>query len=649
MINLEELKKKCVVFDIETSAVYPDSGKKIDIRIDFENYVKYAKVKWFGAYSYKDDCLICDQAVGNEDHIREFMDKHEVLVGYNNEDFDTPIMLNNGLMSERKHYKQVDCLPTLAPRTFAKRDGTTFKGRGGLMGFKTKNNQLRTWAQALGLKTQKGDIDYNIFFQDVWTEEQKKEIIMYLKGDVMATKEMFDMLWQFWKPFTKFISEKNVENLSWIRSSIASLTYKAACFKLGVEETYGEPSDKPKEEMGGRVIEPKYQEARGVWYVDFASLYPHIYAMFNLFAEIDMNSTLKEATNYLDKKLWNGNDVFKVKGYYDISTIHPLSLHIAEFLKRRIWLKKNEPDNPEIYAIKIFLNSLYGAQRSPIFEQIHTENGGWDCCWLGQQIQELTETMMGEMGFETIAGDTDSIFILPKEGTDQSQAFVKECLAKVVNKIKANAPFPVDTFDIDLEIKVPLEYVMWPFSMQPIEGPDGKNLKEGNRLIKKLKGKKKNYVYTYKMDGSRKLKIMGLPIIKDNATALGQRILERDIKPRIMEHGTAKFSKEVINGILNYYIKDSDNLSLLAREFKVKPAHTYKSDTQLQAQISEGYFGGQDGVAYLIKNKSVGKAGKGSKYATAQEIIEAGLSVDDLDLTKVKNELEPFVEVKNGK
>jgi hypothetical protein len=49
--RLEELKKSTVVLDIETSAQYPD-GEVIDISTNFEDYVKFARVKWVGLYSY---------------------------------------------------------------------------------------------------------------------------------------------------------------------------------------------------------------------------------------------------------------------------------------------------------------------------------------------------------------------------------------------------------------------------------------------------------------------------------------------------------------------------------------------------------------------------------------------------------------------
>jgi len=147
-----------------------------------------------------------------------------------------------------------------------------------------KKHFIKTYSRSNATRLSKGrNRLYNLCKND-WSESETKEIIKYLHNDVMATKQMFDKLWNFWMPFTKLIPEQSIADLSWIRSSISSLTYKAACSSINVKPTYGETASK-KEEMGGRVIEPKYEEKRSVWYVDFASLYPHIFCMFNLFNE----------------------------------------------------------------------------------------------------------------------------------------------------------------------------------------------------------------------------------------------------------------------------------------------------------------------------------------------------------------------------
>lgn len=626
--NLEEIKKSALVLDIETASF--KDGREVNIRTDFDDYIKNAKVKWFGAYSYQDNKTYLLNPQKDSSLILQLLREHNIFIGFNCDEFDLPILVNNGFIDIDRKYLSVDCkvvLGTIKERT---KDGYSYKNRAELMNVKLKNNHLRGIAESFNLETQKGNIDYKIFFQNQWSEEETEEIKRYLEGDILATKQLFDRLWDFWFPFTEFLDENSIYNLSWIRSSIASLTYKAACHVYGVTPTYSEIKSS-KEEMGGRVIEPKYEEMKGVWYVDFASLYPHIFSMFNLFSEVNPE---------LYPDAWHGNDMFEVKGYYDISSWNLLSKEVSKRLEERIKLKETDKTNPMIYALKIFLNSLYGCARSPIFERVHTPNCGWDCCWLGQQIHNFTEDKMTEFGFETIAGDSDSLFVKATDDKYNTREYVKTCLEYIVKQIKDNVPFPVKTFKIDIEDY--LDYIMWPFSEQPIQDENGNNIKKGNRLVKVRKGRKKNYLYIC----GDKIKLVGLPIMKDNATSLSITIYEEVLKPLILKNKSAKFDKEFIQKNINEYLAKEEVMELMAREYKVNKASSYKLYSQIQAQISANYFSGESGTIKLIKNNKIGKVGKGQLYCTIQEALSNSLTADDLDLEKVYNELEPFIKHK---
>lgn len=657
---LPNIKNSALVFDIETCAFYPHNGKCINISSDFVGYVQFAEVKWFGAYSYKTGQVYLYNVKDDRDKIIKLFETHKILVGFNSEEFDYPILINNGLCPNNKRFIHVDCMQILGKSNFKNRQGYPYKNRGELMDYSFKNNKLRTIAETMKLETQKGDIDYKIFEKDTWTEEEIIEIKKYLKDDIMAPKQMFDKLWNYWKPFTEMLNEKYVRDLSWLRNSIASLIYKCVCSLSGVEATYSEHKSK-KEEMGGNVIEPKYEEATDVWYVDFASLYPHLMIMFNLFAETVPGT---------DKDTWHGNDLFKVKGYYNISEPHFLSGVVKEKLKERINLKKTDKDNPMVYTIKIFCNGLYGLIRSPLFEKMHSENGGWDTCWCGQQIQKLASDMMEEFGFETLGGDTDSLMLRAYDKKNSNEKYVRECLNKIVNKIDLNVPFPVGTFNIDIEEHI--KYIKFPFSLEPVveekirkqlkdnsvEGyikkeEDGKKIiiqassnkivKKGRTWVKELRAKKKNYLYSYEKDGKTEIELIGLPIKKDNATPLGLKIYKEILKEQIIKQNHANFTKEYVDGVINKWLKSPEILKLLAVEYKIKPAHTYKKESQIQAQISNGYLNGQDGIIFLIKNNKIGKAGKGDKYCTVDEAKEAGLTTNELILDKTYKELEPFI------
>lgn len=636
LANLEQVKKSILVFDIETSSFYPNDNREINIRSDFESYVRFAKVKWFGCYSYLHDKEYFF-AINNNSipEIMQLLQEHNILCGFNSEEFDFRILVNNGFVDVEKKYLHIDIMQIMGTSTFKNKSGYAYKNRGALMEYKFKNNSLRCMAETMKLDFLKGDIDYSIFHKSTWTIAEEKEIIQYLRSDVMATKQLFEKLWDYWLPFAELLEVKNIYDLSWIRSSIASLTYKAACKVLATDATYADKGEEDtSEQMGGNVYLPKYEELKGVWYVDVGSLYPHMFAMGNLTAEVN-------PANISDKrKVWRGNDVFKVKGCYDITEWHPLAKYIASKLKERITLKETDPKNPFIYTLKIFLNGLYGVMRSPIFEKVHTPNCGWDCCYLGQQVQALIKEMLEQFGFEVVMGDTDSCFFIAKEGTDNSRAYVQECLTQIADIIKDNFPFPVDTFKIGIEHY--LDYLMVPFEEQTITLEDGSNKKEGGRLVYERKGKKKNYLMIYKDKEETIVKLVGLPIKKDNSTQLSMRIYDEILKPEIIKNIRAKFPKSFLDNIINDYLKKPEILQLLSQEYKVNAASSYKTNC-IQKQISDAYFKGTEGVIRLVKNSKVGKCGKGTLYATVEEVTNAKLTREELDLDKVEQELSPFV------
>lgn len=628
-----QLKRDCLIIDIETSASFAN-GEEISITSQFEKYIECAQVKWFGAYSYARNAYFILDARKNRGFIINLLNTHNTIIGFNSQEFDYPILKNNGyIINERKRPVHIDCMQILGKSVFFNRDGYAYKNRGELMDYKFKNNSLKTMAEEMKLDFQKGDIDFQLLKKNVWTPEEENEIKTYLKNDILITKQMFEKLWNFWSPFTELLNIKYVRDFSWIRNSIAALTYKAACSYLNVEPTYSETETK-EEKMGGNVLLPKYEEARNVWYVDFASLYPHLLCMFNLLAE---KTDPKEA-----EKLWHGNEMFKVKGYYDIGRPHPLNMQIQKKLSERIQLKKLDKNNPMIYAIKIYLNSLYGVVRSPIFEKLHTPNAGWDTCWLGQQVQGYVIKRMNEFGFEGIYGDTDSGMFITKDESKNNKDYVRECLTTIVKEINKNTPFPIGTFDINIESFI--DYIMFPFSEEPIEDENGKNIKEKNKLVKEYKGKKKNYLYIHQNGEKKEVVLVGLPVKKENATSLGIKIFTEVLEPLILKQIHAKFSYDFIKETINTYLKQDKILELIAQEYKIKPLSTYKLESQIQAQISKAYFNGQEGIISLIKNKKVGKVGKGVRYCTIEEAKEAKLTEDDLDLKKLWNELMPFID-----
>ena len=120
------------------------------------------------------------------------------------------------------------------------------------------------------------------------------------------------------------------------------------------------------------------------------------------------------------------------------------------------------------------------------------------------------------------------------------------------------------------------------------------------------------------------------------------KIYKEVLEEKIIEQQHGNFDRTYIESTVDEWLKKPDIMKLLAIEYKIKPANTYKKESQIQAQISRGYLNGEDGIVFLIKNSKVGSAGKGWKYCTIDEAIKNKLTIKDIDLTKLFNELEPF-------
>jgi len=587
-------KKDILILDIETYS-------EADINQEFDKYVETAKVKWIGFYSYNSEKYHEIEVLGNENLVIEFIRAHKFIITFNGDDFDIPILKNNNLWPEG--YKISGDLKKILSSNIL-----WGKKRGELMGYKYKKDKLKIMSKVMGTPVEKGDIDYMIFKKDIYSDDEKTEIKKYLRIDIELTKFLFDKVYNFWLPFSNFISEKNRDKYCWITSSIASVVYKTACNIMNWPETYGEKGEKTK--GGGRTIEPRVEEAWDVWYLDVTSLYPHIYAMFSLLCEVNAET----------EKAWHGNQFFKVEGYYDISKPHKLALDMMQKLKTRLKLKKEDPTNGLIYAYKIYLNTFYGTNRSKVFENLYTPNSGKDCCYLGRQINRIMETMMDNMGYTTIAGDTDSVFVQYRDGI-KTYDEVKESLKMIVAFINTNVPFPQETFNIDIEKKI--DYIMY--------------VKEEGK-----KAKKKNYAYVYsKKDGSKHLIVMGLPIIKTNSTKLGPLILEKHIKPRMIKELRGKFEKSWMEKLIKEELEKDLGLMLIEYKSSAYTSYKFLGRSCLTAQISKHYLNEKSGIISLIKNKRIGRVGGAFKYCTLEESKD--LDISDLDLKKVYNELSPFV------
>jgi DNA polymerase elongation subunit (family B) len=138
-----QLKRDCLIVDIETWAEFAN-GQEINISYQFENYVDCAQIKWFGAYSYARNAFYILEAKKNKGFIINLLNTHNTIIGFNSQEFDYPILKNNGyIINEKKRPVHIDCMQILGKSVFSNRDGYAYKNRGELMDYKFKNNSLK--------------------------------------------------------------------------------------------------------------------------------------------------------------------------------------------------------------------------------------------------------------------------------------------------------------------------------------------------------------------------------------------------------------------------------------------------------------------------------------------------------------------------
>lgn len=642
--------QEVLVFDIETSS-FDLNNNSIDLKNNFDEYIKYAITKWVGCYSYKYDKYYNFNAITQRDEIYNLFNLHQTIVGFNSEDFDLPILKSNNLIPN-KYFKHIDIMKVLGINNYK----PGYKQRSVYMGVKLQEtiidgkvygkNSLQGMAKAFHIDTLKGDINYDIFNKNSWNNQEIEEIIKYLQKDVEITKLLFDKTFNFWKLFADWLYPGDVKKWAWIDSTIAVLTYLAACKIKNVEPTFGKKG--AKEEMGGRAVIPTQEETFGAHYLDETSKYPHLFSEFNLFSEVDVTGKSKETIQKaIDMGLlFHGNEKFKCRGYYDIRKHGNLEIALITKLKTRFAIKKvlknykktgiRDIEVPELlkdvipdnkltdeiieklqgleYAIKIFANSLYGAVRDAVFEQISTPNAGYDCCWIGQQLHKYVQDFLESKGFKVVGGFTDSWFV---ENKNISADEITKLVNNYLNELKQYMPFPEDTHTIGYECYI--DYIVY------------------NKDKKTNQYKKNNYAFI----SDNKIKIVGFPIKKENANKLSLYLFKNFLEKEALEKGRIKFDKSYLNNLIHQELQK--DITLAAVNFKCNDFNSYKKEGQIQAQISKHYLDGKSGNINVIKNTKYGKVGQGDKYCSIDEVKKYNIQIKDLVLDKVWNELEPFI------
>jgi DNA polymerase elongation subunit (family B) len=521
----------------------------------------------------------------DEDKIKELLQRHRVIITFNGDFYDIPILQRHGLWSSL--HLSIDTRVIL-------------KKRGMFVGAKDISLSLNNVAKHFNLEQHKmEDFDYSILNKDDWSEEELVRIKEYTLQDIKVTKQLYDYLAKFFEPFKEFLSPRDNHNFSWLRSSMAVYSYKVFCKEAGLPEEYDSEAGHEDYEGGFVLMPTKSEEHDDVYVLDFNSLYPHNNIQANLF------SWHCNCCNEAEK--WRGNEMFPIKGAYCSKHQGKIEEVIQRFYKlRREW--KQKKDKRE-YVLKIVLNVLYGITGNSAFKSMYHKETAADCTLIGRQCLKTAVEHFEKAGYEVLYGDTDSVFIKDPFKDKERLLRVKD---ELIVKLKANLPFPSDTFDmgIDAEIKH-----LWFFKL-------------GNAY------KKKHYLFVTKQG---EIVIKGLPMIKGDSSGIALAVFNRCMAEQV-KGGNIKFKYGAIRE--NAYKMIDEDLLLVARRIIVKPFDWYAKGSQLQAMIAKKYGSGNH---LLIPNRYLG-VGQTVKYCTVDEFRERGYTAHAVVLNKMWSELEPFLD-----
>jgi len=382
--------KSFLIYDIET-----DSKK-----------TEKANLKWFGAYSYSDEKYYLFDYT-KKDKIKKILKEHKYHIGFNNKNFDNPI-IEKFLEENCFEYKIIsDLWEILAPKG-REGFGKYNKNRLAVMGFKEfENYKLKTIIKELKLDNEnKGEIDYNIFKKDLWTQKEKIKIKKYLKQDIIITKKLMEWYWDQFHPLGELLSKEDKRKLKHLRSSIPSLAYSIICNKAGLPTTFEEKRPKNlKSYPGGHHINPRWNLVKGnIIEIDFTSAYPHAMIMGNLFSP--------------SKEGWNGNNYYSLQGTYNNKEKGKIEAAINQIFQERLKAKQ-EKNTPKNLSYKLVINSIYGLTGNWKFKSLYNPTTAADCTHIVRTWMKKLAKHLEENGFQCLYGFTDSIFIKIPEGLNK--------------------------------------------------------------------------------------------------------------------------------------------------------------------------------------------------------------------------------------
>lgn len=597
------MSEEVLVYDIETRVFgKPDPNRD--------------RLKIFGCYSFKTNKYYL---LEKKEDIQKAINSHRFIVGFNNKDYDNPILKREGINLQ---YKTVIDLRELISKRAA-----VIKIKKGLLSDLLIRESLDFITRLLGIvdeNTAKEKIDYKVFMKDTWTVEEKKEILKYTQRDIEITKKLYEWAEDYFSPFKEFISQEDANRKVYLTVSVAKFAYKAICKAMGWNEQYGEYSDGHKTISGGYVAYPAGEKFEGnIYCLDFNSLYPHIMMQANLYGR-------KKEGDINNRPVWFGDNKWKVEGTYYADKISDVGLLIKKWYADRVKYKKLQ-DRRE-YTIKIILNTIYGILDNPHYVLVYDQIAGGDCTRLGRQWCKFARKKFRDAGYTVIYTDTDSVYIVDPYNDKERMLKIKN---EIIFEIKETVPFPQETFDMGIDDEI--IYMYFFKGSNTHEKETDREMDDDDFINKPLGFLKKNYCYVTK---SNKVKVKNLGIRKKSNTPLSQKIFWDYLVPQIKQ-GKIKFTKSYLKKLMLELLKTDISLAALRKDVGTFEQYAAKSPNSLPAQIARKHG---PGIHFLIPNKNGVGVGKGKSYCTIEEFKKNHLKVEHVDLSNVWRELYYFIK-----
>jgi len=272
-------------------------------------------------------------------------------------------------------------------------------------------------------------------------------------------------------------------------------------------------------------MQPKPGIYNNVLIFDFKSLYPSIIRTFN----IDPASYLGQFSKPPKNSVCSPNNAcFKNQEGILPSIIE--KLHKAREQAKK---EKKELSN---YAIKIIMNSFFGAMASPNCRYFTYDMGNATTNF-GQEIIKLTaKTIKEKYNLEPIYGDTDSIFIDTNLSKEKANQLGKK-IEKEINEFYKNYIKKQYKRNSHLELEFEKQYLAL---MMP---PTRQTGKEGE-----VSGAKKRYAGLREKDNKEIIDIVGLEAIRGDWTQAAQEF-QKELLNKI-------FHNKSPTAFIKQYIKD---------------------------------------------------------------------------------------------